>query len=236
MQPLAPTQTEPDDADLFAVMATQDRDPDAAGAAWAELHLRHDEYLYRCVRNAFGWRFNYNDHNLYDIVEETIERAHRWAGQHQSVEAARKRFQSDSPDGSLRRFRAWLGKTAQNVALDKLRKSPPSTVDVDEFDVASSVSSEIIDESELAPIIICVRKAFQLLSTSDQEALRACIASAYDAETGRFDSKAGEIVLIASALNMSVGTLRTRRHRALLFIRTCLEAEGFGDGHSGDES
>jgi DNA-directed RNA polymerase specialized sigma24 family protein len=227
--------TNVDEAELFGLMAMQHTDHATASAAWLELRERHWDYLFRCVRKAFGPVFHFNEQDLGDIVDDAFKHAFDWAGKHPTLAAARERFTSQLPDGARRRFRAWLGKAAQNISFDRLRKAPPSMSDIELLHEVLRAPDERFEPSIMTPLIECVARIMADLSPDDAEVVRASL-SFYDLKTEKFKPESGEVEQIASALGMRADTFRKRRHRLLAYLRARLRAEGFPPPNSGDES
>lgn len=102
------------DADLMIYMSMAEEDPAAAEEAWGEFYRRHVDYLYGVCHWAYDEIIG-GETGVGDIVMETFQRAFRSAylfdpGGIDDLERAR------------RRTRAWLGRIAQRLVQDTLRR------------------------------------------------------------------------------------------------------------------
>jgi len=103
------------DAALLARMAARDADLHRAHAAFATFYQRHIRWLWATVsRMPHAWRLLGGQEGVEDVIQDTFCRAY---------ERAATFIGDDIDPGRLRRrTRAWLGRIADNLIVDALRK------------------------------------------------------------------------------------------------------------------
>jgi RNA polymerase sigma factor (sigma-70 family) len=112
---MAEPAAETRDDELLARIAQSESDPTAAGAAQAEFYARHVRYLYGMLRRQQDKLLHLAGASAEDVVQETFHRAFERAHTFTSEGI-------DDPEQLRRRARAWLGRIAQNLLADHLRK------------------------------------------------------------------------------------------------------------------
>src|SRR5262245_45220684 len=105
--------SEASDELLLNLIANRNTDQASADQAFTEFYNRHKRYVFLAAGKAVN-RFFDNDEKS-DIVQETFIRAYEKA--HTFKGAA-----SDDATQERRGARAWLGKIANNLLIDKMRK------------------------------------------------------------------------------------------------------------------
>ena len=102
------------DGDLLVYMTLAPDDPPAARAAWEEFYRRHVNYLYAVCLRAYGRPLG-GQPAVADLVADTFKRAYENA----------EKFDADGitdPERLRGRTRGWLGRIAQRLAQDALRR------------------------------------------------------------------------------------------------------------------
>jgi len=135
--------SEPRDDELLARIARGADDPSGAHRAQAELYARHVRYLYGVLRRHQDKLLESAGVSAEDLVQETFHRAFERAHTFAAGEIS-------DPDHLRRRVRAWLGRIAQNLLADHLRRfrevsaSPYlERLSCDEIELPSAPSPEL---------------------------------------------------------------------------------------------
>ena len=162
MHPAVSSPLDPSDAELLARVAARDLDPGTRSRAQAELYARHVRYLYGVLRREQGKLLRLVGVSAEDLVQETFHRAFERA----------ETFRADDlvePERLRLRARAWLGRIAQNLLADHLRK----VREVSASPYLERLSCDGIDaEAPPSPELELVLDAMQQLSDREQDVLR----------------------------------------------------------------
>lgn len=198
------------DADLMVYMSMGEDDATAARDAWAEFYERHVGYLHAVCVRAYGDILT-GDTGVGDLVAETFRRAFRGA----------HLFRADENEGPVRqrrRSRAWLGRIAQRLLQDTLRKRRR----LDTVHLAPEAWQQIPEQTPTAEtngeLVGRVRQALSQLSTKEQTVIRVTF---HWYQPGKPHQRLPNDVAadLAESLQTTPENLRQIRRRALQKIR-----------------
>jgi RNA polymerase sigma factor (sigma-70 family) len=162
MNPAVSSPLDPSDAELLARVAAHARDPRAASRAQAELYARHVRYLYGVLRREQDKLLRAVGVSAEDLVQETFHRAFERAETFRADDI-------DDPERLRLRTRAWLGRIAQNLLADHLRR----VREVSASPYLERLSCEDLDaEAPPSPKLVAVQDALGQLSDREQDVLR----------------------------------------------------------------
>jgi DNA-directed RNA polymerase specialized sigma24 family protein len=216
--------TETDEAELLALMATQEATGEQARAAWGELYVRHRRYVYVVVSRAYGSFLG--EHGTVDLVCDTFRRAYEWAGRQESAEGVRASFSTETPDSTRRLVLGWLGAIAEGLFRDRYRQEAAERKKRDLYVDDWKLSQDHEEECDHPVPQECLAAALAALSPVEAEALRVSLPW-YDLETRSFAVPRGEAARLAEQLGITPEALRQRRHRAIKRIEERLRNAGY---------
>jgi RNA polymerase sigma factor (sigma-70 family) len=204
------------DSDLMAYMAMAEDDPSSAREAWAEFYGRHVRYLYAVCSSAYGQILG-GDTGVADIVSDTFRSAFRNAHLFDPGGI-------EEPDRIRRRTRAWLGRIAQRLVMDRLRSAqrlPVVHLDLERWQsVAEPERSAPRDDA----LIRAVQRAIGQLSDKEQTVIRVTYQW-YQAGQAHQRLPSAVVSDLAETLQTTPENLRQIRRRALRKIREFLHQE-----------
>lgn len=145
-----------------------------------------------------------NPEDARDLLQETYLSAYRHLGS----------FKGDSAFGT------WAYRIATNLALMRLRKKSPETVNLDEIRLPThqEIQSRSISDWAIDPKEAVLRKEVRLQL---DRAIRS-LPPLYRAVVTFRDVEGLSTAETATALDISEGAVKTRLHRARLFLREAL--------------
>jgi len=145
-----------------------------------------------------------NPEDARDLLQETYLSAYRHLGS----------FKGDSAFGT------WAYRIATNLALMRLRKKSPETVNLDEIRLPThqEIQSRSISDWAIDPKEAVLRKEVRLQL---DRAIRS-LPPLYRAVVTLRDVEGLSTAETATALDISEGAVKTRLHRARLFLREAL--------------
>ena len=145
-----------------------------------------------------------NAEDARDLLQETYLSAYRHLGS----------FKGDSAFGT------WAYRIATNLALMRLRKKSPETVNLDEIRLPThrEIQSRSISDWAIDPKEAVLRKEVRLQL---DRAIRS-LPPLYRAVVTFRDVEGLSTAETATALDISEGAVKTRLHRARLFLREAL--------------
>jgi len=150
------------DAELIGRIAEQAVDTERASLAQAEFYGRHVRYLYGVLRQQQEKLLNVAGVSAEDLVQETFHRAFERAHTFTPGDAT-------SDEQLRRRARAWLGRIAQNLLADYLRR----VREVSATPYLEGLSCDGIEQSsEPTPELAAVSEGLAALSEREQDVLR----------------------------------------------------------------
>ena len=199
------------EADLMVYMSMGDDDATAARDAWAEFYGRHVDYLYAVCVRAYGDILN-GDTGVEDLVAETFRRAFR--GAH-----LLRVDDSDGPVRQRRRSRAWLGRIAQRLFQDTLRRRRRlETVHLDMAAWQQVPEPRAAVPGTNGELLGRVREALDQLSAKEQTVIRVTF---HWYQPGKPHQRLPNDVAadLAGSLQTTPENLRQIRRRALQKIR-----------------
>jgi len=150
------------DAELLASVARGGRDPRRSRDAQAHFYERHVRYLYGALRKR-RQLLELAGESPEDLVQETFQRAFDRAHTFRAapeLDAERQR----------QRTRAWLGRVAHSLLVDKLRDEP-ARADSPYLE-RLGVEDDIEDAEAVAPALERVVQALGSMSEREQDVLR----------------------------------------------------------------
>jgi RNA polymerase sigma factor (sigma-70 family) len=205
------------DADLMAYMGMASDDPAGARDAWAEFYRRHAGYLYAVCMRAFASLLG-GEPGVCDLVADTFKRAYDHAAGF-DAEGIRDR------DQLRRRARAWLGRIAQRLVQDILRRQARLETTHLEPDEWQQVPEPPAAAEPNADRIDLVREALSQLSEKEQIVIRTTFQWY---QPSRANQRLPNDVAadLAETLGTTPENLRQIRRRALAKIRAFLEGRG----------
>lgn len=174
-------------------------------AAFETLVVTYEKGIYNLAFRLVGDR-----EDAMDITQEVFLKAYQ----------ALSRFRGDS------RFSTWIYRVCVNASLDHLRKKqkqPPHSLDEPLYLKESSVTREVADESE--NVEDSVETKFM---SSDVLAILKEIDPAHRAIILLCDVRGYSYQEIADILGLSMGTVKSRLHRARNMVRRLLPTEHIG--------
>ena len=220
--PCEPSSAEPaaeTDADLLAYMAMSQDDPAGAGEAWREFHRRHAGYLYAVCLRAYGGLLG-GPAGAADLAADTLRRAFENADKFDAAGLA-------DGDRLRRRTRAWLGRIAQRLAQDALRRRgrlPTVQLEQDQWQHLAAEPPTPESPGD-ARRIEQVRQAIAELPDREQLVLRVTFQwYQVDREHQRLPNDVARD--LAETLRTTPENLRQIRRRALRKIETHLRRSG----------
>jgi DNA-directed RNA polymerase specialized sigma24 family protein len=218
------------EAELLAVMATQDVRREEARAAWEELYVRHRRYLY--VVAARAYRGFLGEDGIVDLVVDTFRRAYEWAGRQGSPDQVRAQFTGSDAESTRRRVLGWLGAIAQQLFRDRFREHASEAAAFSGFleDQVRGREHPADDSEELPASRL--ESALAMLNTADADALRVSLPW-YDVDSRSFAMPRGEAARVAVLLGVSVDALRKRRHRAIKKLEQYIEGAESAENRGG---
>lgn len=156
-------------------------------------------------------RLTGNAEDARDLLQETYLSAYRHLGS----------FKGDSAFGT------WAYRIATNLALMRLRKKNPATVNLDEVRLPThqEIQSRSISEWAIDPKEAVLRKEVRLQL---DRAIRS-LPPLYRAVVALRDIEGLSTAETAEALDISEGAVKTRLHRARIFLREALSPYFEGD-------
>lgn len=156
-------------------------------------------------------RLTGNAEDARDLLQETYLSAYRHLGS----------FKGDSAFGT------WAYRIATNLALMRLRKKKPDTVNLDEVRLPThqEIQSRSISEWAIDPKEAVLRKEVRLQL---DRAIRS-LPPLYRAVVALRDIEGLSTAETAEALDISEGAVKTRLHRARIFLREALSPYFEGD-------
>jgi len=171
--------------------------------AFAELVRRYQGALHR-----LAWRMLRNDEEARDVVQETFLRVYR------ALETYDQK----------RKFSTWILRIATNLCIDRYRRKRPRTVSIDESQ----------DDDDRAPIVLVAggpspEKRYDGVALAEQvdrlvqrlpPIYRAIVELRYQQQLA-YDE-------IAQVLDVPLGTVKARLHRAHRHLKELLAEEGLG--------
>jgi RNA polymerase sigma factor (sigma-70 family) len=176
-------------------------------AAFEVFYARHRDYLYAmCYHVANRYKFGVFDHD--DLFQQTMLKAWLKAGTFDKAEVKDEKELEDAVD-------AWLGRIAENVALDLMRQGPKcvsfdfewvSEPDAQDF---METETEVGLENEDAELI---RAAIETLSPAQQTIMWA-VSQFYERRVNQ-RTPTEELDEIVEALGMSKESFRKNKERA----------------------
>ena len=153
------------DAVLLTLMAQRHTDAATAQMAWEEFYYRHRQYLYNVVCKV---RI-VNASDRYDLVQETFLRVFEKAHTFQEEDS------TDSAQGRIRVL-AWMGRIAQRLFQDMLRKYGCLRLLGDMGaaiqDDAQAQPQAVESDEPPSPALQAVLQAIESLSAREQEIIR----------------------------------------------------------------
>lgn len=152
---------EPDDATLLALVADADSDPRLRREAQAAFYRRHVRYLYAAVKKR-RHLLELAGESAEDLVQETFSKAFDRAQTFKAVEPP-------DEDRNRRRTRAWLGRIAHTLLVDKLREQP-ALADSPYLDRLSGDQELAVPQD--SPALERLRAALADMSEREQDVLR----------------------------------------------------------------
>jgi RNA polymerase sigma factor (sigma-70 family) len=201
---------------LLSLMANRYIDQALAEQAFTEFYNRHRGYLFRTACKMANGLFD--DDEKFDLVQETFIRAYEKA--HTFKGAA-----LDDTTQEQRWARAWLGKIANNLLIDKMRKKKGILL-------LSYDDERVRSEAELKRAVAglprssdqrLVQEALERLTEKEQRILRLAALNYLpgDKELRIPDSDLDEL---ATTYNVSKASIRQTKKRAKEKVRNYLEA------------
>jgi len=206
--------TEATDAELLARVARGDHDPARSRDAQAQFYERHVRYLYGALRKR-RQLLELAGESAEDLVQETFQRAFERA------QTFRGAPELDT-DRQRQRTRAWLGRVAHSLLVDKLRDEPARAdspylerLGVDDDDSGGAVT----------PALERVVQALGSMSEREQDILRVT-ALYYRAghESQRLPNRVSEE--LAQRWQTTNDNIRAIRSRALKRLKALVMAPG----------
>lgn len=206
--------TDTRDDELLARIADPERDEAAAKRAQSEFYARHVRYLYGVLVRHRDKLLDLAGASAEDLVQETFHRAFERAHTFRADAI-------DDPDQLRRRARAWLGRIAQNLLADHLRRFR----EVSASPYLERLSSDAIDlPSTPSTELELVTSALAELSEREQDVLR--VTALYQ--------RAGDHQRLPNAVSAELaarwGTtgenIRAIRSRAMKKLKSLITARG----------
>src|SRR5215510_4854609 len=200
---------------LLSLMAERNNDQALAEQAFTEFYNRHQDYVFRTACKAANGLFD--DDEKLDLVQETFIRAYEKS--HTFKGGA-----LDDATQERRWARAWLGKIATNLLIDKMRKKKGVLL-------LSYDDESVKREAELKRAVASlprsseqrlVQEALERLTEKEQRILRlaALNYSPSDKELRIPDSDLDEL---ATTYNVSKASIRQTKKRAKEKVKNYLE-------------
>jgi RNA polymerase sigma factor (sigma-70 family) len=197
-------------------MANKNTDRAMAKEAFTEFYNRHWVYVLRTARRAANRLFD--DDEKSDLAQETFirayEKAHTFKGSG-----------SDDATQERRWARAWLGKIANNLLMDKIRKKKDILM--------LSYDDELVKrEAELNRAIAklpksaeqrLVREALEQLTEKEQRILRLAALN-YSPGAKELRIPDSDLDELATIYKVSKASIRQTKNRAKEKVRSYLEA------------
>ena len=211
------------DAELLALMVPSSGDEELARRAWEEMYLRQRKYLYVVVWRAYGTYLESDGTS--DLVVDALRKAYEWARRQDDARYVIERFESDSPEVTRRKVRAWLGVISERLFKDRYRSTTKSEERAREYEMdvrrAELPSGDNDEEAR-------VRSALASLGETDQSVLRLSLPW-YDVATSAFQVPRGVASKLAVEAGITPSAFRQRRHRALAKLRRALSKAQVGE-------
>lgn len=203
------------DAELLASVARGDRDPARSRDAQAQFYERHVRYLYGALRKR-RQLLELAGESAEDLVQETFQRAFERA--HTFRDAPE--FDADR---QRQRTRAWLGRVAHSLLVDKLRDEPARADSpyLERLGVEDDAESAVA----VAPALERVVQALGSMSEREQDILRVT-ALYYRAghDSQRLPNRVSEE--LAERWQTTNDNIRAIRSRALKRLKALVMAPG----------
>ena len=198
------------DADLMVYMSMGADDPVAARDAWAEFYGRHVNYLYAVCSRAYGDTMC-GDAGVGDLVAETFRKAFQCAHLF-SAEGI------EDPEHLRRRSRAWLGRIAQRLFQDALRKRRRLEMVHLDPDMWQQVPERTAEAQPDDERVRRVRDVLEQLSEKEQAVIRVTFQWYRPGQSHQ--RLPNDVVAdLAATLRTTPENLRQIRRRALAKIR-----------------
>ncbi len=215
--PSRPGLDDQDDADLLVYMALAEEDPDLARAAWGAFYTRHARYLHAVCLRAFGPLLG-GEAGAADLVAETFRKVYR--------SADRFEVRSGRDADALRlQVRAWLGRIAQRLAQDALRRRSRLAETHLEPGLWQQTPGPTPTPAGNEAMIDRVRSIVEQLPERQQIVLRATLQW-YRPDADHQRMPADAVADLARTLNTTPENLRQLRRRALQRVETELREAG----------
>lgn len=202
------------DAVLLTLMAQRPTDAATAQMAWEEFYYRHWQYLYH-VACRVGI---VNTSDRYDLVQETFLRVFEKAHTFQEEDS------TDSTQGRIR-VRAWMGRIAQRLFQDMLRKYGRLRLLGDMGaaiqDDAQAQPQTVESDDPPSPALQGMLQAIESLSAREQEIIR--VTWQYYTPGQQQQRLPHDVVAqLARDFNIKPENMRKIRERALHKIKAML--------------
>jgi len=201
---------------LLNLMAESNNDLALAGQAFSEFYDRHRDYVFRVACKAANGLLD--DDEKSDLVQETFIRAYRKAHTFKG-----KAF--DDVTQERRWARAWLGRIANNLLIDNLRKRKGALfLSYDDEQVKSEAEwKRAVAGLPKSSEHRLVQEALEQITEKERQILRlaALNHSPGDKELRIPDSDLDEL---AKTYNVSKASIRQTKKRAKEKVRKYLEA------------
>jgi RNA polymerase sigma factor (sigma-70 family) len=205
------------DDELLAEVARRKLEPDAAHRAQAEFYARHVRYLYGVLQRHPDRLLQLAGASAEDIVQETFHRAFERA----------HTFSIDDAEDPLdeerlrRRARAWLGRIAQNLLADHLRRFR----EVSASPYLERLSCEEIERpAPPSPELELVIAGLGELSDREQDVLRVTALYQRSGDHQRLPNSVS--AELASRWGTTSENIRAIRSRAMKKLRSFITARG----------
>ena len=208
------------EAELLGFMAGEQRDPEGAREAWAELHRRHARYISVVARRAFGSRLGTPD-RVADVVADTLQAAFDWAGRQPSAEQLVAKFDDPDRDAIRRKVLGWFAVVARRIAAERIVNAGARPHQLH----TEAEVPEVDDDPPPSGLQSLLGSALEKLSPLELEALRVSLPW-YEPESREFSFPRGEARKVAASLGVTPDTLRQRRHRSMKRLKSLLVASG----------
>ena len=199
------------DVELLRLMA--DASPESSSKqAWEDFYYRHKKYLYAVLLRAHGR--DLGEARIADLVQETLLRAYQKASTYRS---------DGSTDAGCEtpRVRAWLGRIAENLLRDSLRRAP-TVVFIEEAELeAENIQVSDIGLSDTRDLNR-LEDAFNKLSPREQEVLRV---TTFWYRSGQRQQRLPNHVMtkLTTELGTTADNIRQIRARAIKSLRKLME-------------
>ncbi|HKQ79612.1 MAG TPA: sigma-70 family RNA polymerase sigma factor [Blastocatellia bacterium] len=212
----APVISETSNERLLSLMAKRNDDLALADQAFTEFYNRHRDYVFRVAcKAAIGLL---DDDEKSDLAQETFirayEKSHTFKG---------KIF--DDATQERKWARAWLGKIANNLLIDKLRKKKGALLlSYDDEKVRREAEWKRVDASlPKSSGHGFVQEALELLAEKERQILRLAALN-YSPGDKELRIPESDLDELAKTYNVSKDSIRQTKKRAKEKVRKYLEA------------